>query len=102
MGNDTIAAFGKCTTNRCKLDDYELVQKLSDRRSLLRSKTSGNEIVSVEYTFGTEDQMLEYMKTNKEALNLSHQFYLNAFDYEILSQSNICSKQYRVVKYFRH
>jgi serine/threonine protein kinase len=33
---------------------------------------------------------------------LQHQFYLNAMDYEILAQANICSKQYKIVEYFEY
>ena len=44
--------------------------------------------------------MHEYVRKNKANMALQHQFYLNAHDYEIMAQVNICSKQYKIIEYF--
>lgn len=46
--------------------------------------------------------MNEYVRKNKANMTLQHQFYLNAHDYEVMSQVNICSKQYKIIEYFEY
>lgn len=37
--------------------------------------------VIIEHTFPNEEMLNEYVKKNRANLGLTHQFYINAFDY---------------------
>lgn len=87
---------------RTKYEDYLPVSQLAPGKHLMRHKNTSRLAVVVEHTFPCEELLQEYIKKNKANLSLTHQFYLNAFDYEVLSQANICSKQYKIVEYFEH
>lgn len=54
----------------------------------------------IEHTFPSEEQLNEYMRRHKTNFSLTHQFYLNAYDCEVITHANICSKQFRLAEYF--
>lgn len=95
MGNNTTAP-----NIHTKYEEYLPLSQLSHGKHLMRQKQTSQLTVVVEHTFPCEELLQEYIKNNKGSLSLTHQFYLNAFDYEVLSQTNICSKQYKIVEYF--
>lgn len=97
MGNNTATPH-----LRTKYQEYLPLKSLSQGKHLMRHKQTSQLTVVVEHTFPSEELLQEYIKNNKGSLSLTHQFYLNAFDYEVLSQTNICSKQYKIVEYFEH
>jgi hypothetical protein len=87
---------------RTKYEDYAPVEQLAEGKHLMRHLSTQKLAVIVEHTFPSDELLKEYIKQNKGTLSLTHQFYLNAHDYEILSQVNICSKQYKIVEFFEH
>jgi hypothetical protein len=42
------------------------------------------------------------VKQSKKGLSVTHQFYVNAYDHEVLLLANLCSKQFKVVEYFEY
>lgn len=66
----------------------------------MRNKLTKKFAVVIDHTFPSEEQLTEYMKRHKTNFSLTHQFYLNAFDCEIITQANLCSRQFRLAEYF--
>lgn len=100
MGTSQGIPFTNCSSSQSKITNYEFVRKLAEGRSVMRHKLTKKMAVIMEHTFPTEEQLAEYMKRHKTNFSLAHQFYLNAFDCEVITQANICSKQFRLAEYF--
>ena len=56
----------------------------------------------IEHNFACEELLNEYIKQAKKTHSIAHQFYVNSHDHEILSLTNLCSKQYKIIEYFEH
>ena len=87
---------------KTKYEDYLFLNRLDEGRNLMAHKINRKQVVTVEHTFASEEMLNEYVRQNKNNMALQHQFYLGAFDYEVLSQTNICSKQFKIVEYFEY
>lgn len=96
MGNTPTP---NCHSRQPKLQNYTLLRRLAENRSLMQS-SSGRQVVVVEHTFPSEEQLETYTRRQQGAVAATHQFYLSAFDYEIISMQNICSRQFRLLEYF--
>lgn len=68
----------------------------------MRNKHTQQLAVVIEHTFACEELLNQYIKQAKKALTIAHQFYVNAYDHEVLSLTNLCSKQYKIVEYFEY
>lgn len=68
----------------------------------MQHRHTHKQVVVVQHTFPTEEQLNEYMRRHKTNFTLTHQFYHNAFDCEVITHTNICSKQYRLAEYFEY
>jgi aspartyl/asparaginyl beta-hydroxylase (cupin superfamily) len=82
------------------LDDYTPVRRLGEGRTLLKDSKQEAFVLALEHTFSEETQLREYTARSKSSLSVCHQFYLNAFDYEIIEHSTICSRQYKLIEFF--
>jgi hypothetical protein len=102
MGNSQAIPFNNCSSSCSKMDNFEFVRRLADGRTLMRNKITKKCVVVIEHTFPSEEQLTEYMKRHKTNFSLTHQFYLNAFDCEVISHANLCSRQYRLAEYFEY
>lgn len=79
MGSSQVIPHN--TNTKSKLENYELVRRQGEGRTLMRSKDQSALVLAIEHTFSDENQLREYALRSKMSMTVSHQFYLNAFDY---------------------